>query len=77
MCCIVVEDNVGMRGIMTGDIETIGIEVGGAAKAGKGEDRGVGRKLMRSDIKKKTRKIRKIHNSCSRKKSSQLSKIAT
>ena len=68
MCCIVVGGNVGMRGIMTGDIETIEIEVGGAARAGKGEDRGVERKLMMSEIKKKTRKI---HNSCSRKKSSQ------
>ena len=73
MCCIV-EGNAGTRGIMIGDIETIGIEVGGEVKAGKGEDQGVERKTMRRDIRKKTRKIVKIHSSCSRKKSSQLSK---
>ena len=74
MCCIVVENNAGTRGIMTGDIETIEIEVGGAVRAGKGEDQGVGRKLMKCDIKKKTRKRVKIHSLCFRKKSLQLSK---
>ena len=53
MCCIVVEGNAGMRGIMTGDIEMIGIGVGGAARVERDEDLEVGKRLMKFDIKKK------------------------